>query len=311
MIKHLFALLHSQPPVGTYDPGFSTPTPVLVGTVMYGRSRRRAAHAFDKSDTRGPEETVAVITQGDVSDHDIQYALRHIGALVEKVKEPVLFARVKLTLAPDPARPRPAIAQALLDINGNLIRAHVAAETIPSSIQLLQDRLSDKLDHRAKRRRDLRKRPGVSEPGEWRHGDLPTARPDYYDRPGEERRLVRRKSFEIEELTPDEAALDMEQLDHDFYLFRDLDSGEDAVIERQPDGSYRLTRLHPATADLGPTSEAVVVSDYPPPELAVDEAIERLEAIGQRFLFFADTTTGRGNVVYHRYDGHYGMITPA
>jgi hypothetical protein len=27
-------------------------------------------------------------------------------------------------------------------------------------------------------------------------------------------------------------------------------------------------------------------------------------------VFFADETTGRGNVLYHRYDGHYGLITP-
>ncbi|WP_157536105.1 hypothetical protein [Kitasatospora mediocidica] len=25
----------------------------------------------------------------------------------------------------------------------------------------------------------------------------------------------------------------------------------------------------------------------------------------------ADAATGRGNVLYHRYDGHYGLITPA
>ncbi len=28
-------------------------------------------------------------------------------------------------------------------------------------------------------------------------------------------------------------------------------------------------------------------------------------------MLFADDTTRRGNVLYHRYDGHYGLITPA
>jgi hypothetical protein len=28
-------------------------------------------------------------------------------------------------------------------------------------------------------------------------------------------------------------------------------------------------------------------------------------------LFFVNAATGRGNVIYHRYNGHYGLITPA
>ena len=39
------------------------------------------------------------------------------------------------------------------------------------------------------------------------------------------------------------------------------------------------------------------------------QAIERLNADGEQHLFFANPATGRGNVVYHRYDGHYGLIT--
>ena len=41
------------------------------------------------------------------------------------------------------------------------------------------------------------------------------------------------------------------------------------------------------------------------------EAETRLEAFGQPFLFFVDAQTGRGNLIYHRYDGDYGLITPA
>jgi hypothetical protein len=29
------------------------------------------------------------------------------------------------------------------------------------------------------------------------------------------------------------------------------------------------------------------------------------------FLFFVDAERGRGAVLYHRYDGHYGLIAPA
>ena len=49
--------------------------------------------------------------------------------------------------------------------------------------------------------------------------------------------------------------------------------------------------------------------DTPAAELTVDEAIERLNAGGEPFVFFASPLTGRGNVAYRRYDGHYGLIT--
>ncbi|MEX2252299.1 MAG: sigma 54 modulation/S30EA ribosomal C-terminal domain-containing protein [Acidimicrobiia bacterium] len=245
-----------------------------------------------------------------MSDDDVQYAMRRIGTQIEKIAEPILFAQLRLTLVADPARARPAIAQVLIDINGDLVRGQIGAEAMPFAIDLLQERLRDRLDHRAQRRRALRRRPDISGAGEWRHGDLASARPDYFDRPIEERRLVSRKSFSIDELTPDEAVLEMEQLDYDFYLFRELASHEDAVIEPETGESYRLTRLRSATVDPGPSATRVVVSESPAPVLTIEEAIERLEAIGTRFLFFAEATTHRGHIVYHRYDGHYGLISP-
>jgi hypothetical protein len=48
-----------------------------------------------------------------------------------------------------------------------------------------------------------------------------------------------------------------------------------------------------------------------PPEEPLARAIDRLELSGEPFAFFRDPGSGRGHVVYHRYDGHYGLITPA
>jgi hypothetical protein len=42
----------------------------------------------------------------------------------------------------------------------------------------------------------------------------------------------------------------------------------------------------------------------------VSEAIGLIDLAAEPFVFFANATTGRGNVVYRRYDGHYGLITP-
>ncbi|MGW7355186.1 sigma 54 modulation/S30EA ribosomal C-terminal domain-containing protein [Streptomyces sp. NPDC054802] len=65
---------------------------------------------------------------------------------------------------------------------------------------------------------------------------------------------------------------------------------------------------------MGPEREIeglLSVSTAPVPTSGVDEAVQRLHLTGLPFVFFRDTGTGRGSVLYHRYDGHYGLITPA
>ncbi|MFE9672410.1 sigma 54 modulation/S30EA ribosomal C-terminal domain-containing protein [Microbispora bryophytorum] len=47
----------------------------------------------------------------------------------------------------------------------------------------------------------------------------------------------------------------------------------------------------------------------PPPP--IKEATARLDTSGLPFVLFADRRAGRGNVVHHRCDGHYGLITPS
>ena len=110
--------------------------------------------------------------------------------------------------------------------------------------------------------------------------------------------------------TPDEAAADMEQLDYDFWLFRDLASDSDAVLE-YVDGSYRLQRARPVGAEAGPLAIDLTVVEQPPPTATLVEAIAQLEDGGQRFVFFVDAETGRGSVVYRRFDGNYGSLSPA
>ncbi len=257
----------------------------------------------------GPAPLVFVV-QGEVVGDARSYATEHLGGLLEHIREPVLFARVKLTQAPDPARDRPAIAEIAVDVDGELVRAHVSGHEMREAIDLLRDRLRDKLEHRSQRREERRQRPGTRQPGVWRHGDPVTPRPDYFDRPVDEREVLRHKSYVVDDMTPDEAAFDMDQLDFDFYLFRDLATGDDSLLERTADGSYRLTRLHPASIDPGPTAISLDVTRQAAPQLTVEEAIERLGMGDDRFVFFANRATGRGCIAYRRYDGHYGLIAP-
>ena len=255
----------------------------------------------------GAEPTISVVVVGDVPDAVVAYAVDKIADVHALTDTPVLFGRLSLVHEGDPARERPAIVKVSLDLNGEVVRVHVAAHTMHEAVDLLLGRLRDKLGHRAERRDALRRRVPVSPGGMWRHGDLPAERPEYFDRPAGERQLVRRKTFATEEITADEAAFDMEQLDFDFYLFRDLADHTDAMIERR-DGGYRLTLAGEATAGRASGVAPMEVASLPAPGMSLASAIERLDLSGDRFLFFVDDASGRGNVLYRRYDGHYGLI---
>ena len=50
----------------------------------------------------------------------------------------------------------------------------------------------------------------------------------------------------------------------------------------------------------------------PPPSSMTDaEARDRLDAGDESFVFYLEEETGEGRVLYHRYDGHYGLIALA
>ncbi len=55
-----------------------------------------------------------------------------------------------------------------------------------------------------------------------------------------EARIVRKKQFVIDPMTPDEAALKLDMLQHDFFLFTNSETGLAAVLYRRQDGHLGL-----------------------------------------------------------------------
>ncbi|WP_253209045.1 sigma 54 modulation/S30EA ribosomal C-terminal domain-containing protein [Streptomyces niphimycinicus] len=104
--------------------------------------------------------------------------------------------------------------------------------------------------------------------------------------------------------SPDEAAFEMEMMDYGFHLFTDIGTGEDSVLYRSGPTGYRLAQVRPHPHLVGPVAVPLTVSDLPAPRMNVAGAKRRLNIAGLPFVFFADDTTGRGNVLCHRYDGH-------
>lgn len=54
----------------------------------------------------------------------------------------------------------------------------------------------------------------------------------------EEKKVVKRKTVEVKPMNEEEAILQMELLGHEFYMYKDSESGKSAVVYKRKDGNY-------------------------------------------------------------------------
>ncbi len=249
---------------------------------------------------------VQVSSRGAITEAQRTQARDKISRLARLCREPVRVAQVRLVVESGPGRDRPAEIEAVLDIDGTVARAHVAAATIPEAIDLVVDRLRRRIERLEDRRHRLPERRAATNGARSRHAELPTQRPEPLARDVDERDVVRRKSFALEPLTLEEAAFDLDALAHDFYLFREQTTMRDCVLFYGDDG---LELAHPADVSPDLASVAVTVRARPVVAITMSEADarERIDVGHERFVFFV-SPSGRGNVLYLRNDGNYGLI---
>lgn len=248
-------------------------------------------------------DDIRTVVRGDIPADAVEYGSEKLAGALRVVPGRTLGATLVFDRIENPSVARPFVVEASVDVGGMPVRAQVAASTAREAVDLLVERLRRRLD-RIEDRMEARHRWLSVDNGEWRRGAPRAARPEYFPRPPEERRVVRRKSFAVAPMTVDEAAFDMDLLDHAFYLFVDERTGRDVVVHRV-DGGYGLIGGR-ADSVAGATVPVHVEPD--PPTLDEAAALERLDAGNEDFVFFIDAATGRGRVVYRRYDGDYGVI---
>jgi len=266
------------------------------------------------------EQDITVAVRGQVGESAKGYARQRVAQACAHVGEPVLFAEVKLTHEPHPAQKLPFVAEAALTLSGTTLRAHVAADSMGAAIDLLEDRLRRRIDRYTSMRSDHHKHGITTQAEVERAGrdENRAHRPERRSRPVDERELVRHKTFAVGELSPDEAADMLHLLSHDFLLFANVASGADAVLwnadadaDVDADGLELLDASGEDTAAGRDTVTAMKLNPAAVRRCTTAEAIEELDLDLEPFVFFVDPDGGRGQVAYHRYDGHYGLISPA
>ncbi len=142
---------------------------------------------------------------------------------------------LELSVERNPKIERAQIAEVTVRTKGPVLRVRESADDMYAAI----DQAAHKLERQARKYRDRRKDHHVAAPVEAPAEPLGAVPAEGEE---EERtpRLVKSKSFELKQMGPEDAALAMEMLNHDFYVFRNDEDGQVNVVYRRRDGDYGL-----------------------------------------------------------------------
>ena len=94
------------------------------------------------NETRRELPEPAFLTSGPVTEDERAAAREAVRAALEGTRETVRSVRVTLSVIDDPSLPRPALAQAVVEVGGGRLRAQAAARDLTEAIDLLRRRLS-------------------------------------------------------------------------------------------------------------------------------------------------------------------------
>lgn len=133
---------------------------------------------------------------------------------------------------------RRELCEVTMEGHGHHVRCKVSAPDGFTAVDLAVDKLERqlrKLKTRVQKRTRARERPDLQ----------PDLIPDTLLTNGDEHpepvyRIVKTKRFDITAMDPSEAALQMDLLNHDFFVFRNAATGGAAVVYRRDDGDVGL-----------------------------------------------------------------------
>jgi putative sigma-54 modulation protein len=164
----------------------------------------------------------------DVSESIRSYAEEKLGKLDRQLHE---LTRVELELAVErnPSIAANQIAEATIWTKGPVLRAREASGDMRASIDQLTEKLLRQVKHyREKRSRRSARGNGVPSGGA----------PAMTEETGPQ--IVKSKQFPVKPMNAEEAVLQLELVGHDFFVFRNAESGDVNVVYRRKDGGYGL-----------------------------------------------------------------------
>ena len=167
----------------------------------------------------------------EVSETIRRYAeekLRKLDRQLHRLAEVELELRVER----NPSISDNQVAEATVWTKGPTLHAREASTDMKASIDQLIEKLLRQVEHvRGKRRGRQARGNGIPPGGSM---SIPT------DEEEAGPQIVRTKQFSVKPMSAEEAALQLELIGHDFFVFRSEESGEINVLYRRRDGGYGL-----------------------------------------------------------------------
>ncbi len=130
------------------------------------------------------------------------------------------------------------VVEATIFTRGPVIRAREASPDIYASIDLV----FEKLERQVKKYRGklIARSQGAHKETLMAEGFQVLEEPEVVEEENVAPRIVKTKQFLVKPMTPEEAALQLELVGHDFFVFVNSETGETAVIYKRRDGNYGL-----------------------------------------------------------------------
>lgn len=237
---------------------------------------------------------VPIRVRGPVSADAQQQAQSSIGTVLAQHRA-ATGARIRLAGANHPDGPA-------------LVQVNLYIDTVPARIQVPGHSVEQTIDAGATRLHRLITTM-TTRTATWRPRPWPDPQRRALALPGHGS-IARLKSFHLNTITVCQATALLDAMDFDAYLFADSDTGEDAVIYRAGPTGLRLARQRCTRPPLLPTTLPITIQSSRPPRLHPAQAAQRIDHDWLAYVFYTDQQTGRGNLLYRRYDGDLGLIAP-
>lgn len=138
---------------------------------------------------------------------------------------------VKVTVSARKAKQK--IEVTIIPISGPIIRAEDSEENLYAAIDVVYDKLKKQIRRYKNKLQDRHQSKDESIRFQMDGG---------IEEDDENLDIVieRRKKFDMKPMSPEEAVLQMELIEHGFYMFRNIDSDEISIVYKREDGGYGL-----------------------------------------------------------------------
>lgn len=145
---------------------------------------------------------------------------------------------VKVTVSAKKSRQKVEVT--IVPISGPIIRAEDSEENLYAAIDVVYDKLNRQLRKYKNRLQD--KHQGNES---IRYSDIELLNDKFDaevddDFDNNEIVIERRKKFDMKPMSAEEAVLQMELIEHDFYMFRNIDTDEISIVYKRDNGGYGI-----------------------------------------------------------------------